>query len=254
MLIQSGAEIDVETSQGVTPLHEAVGAGHEHVTRVLLENGADFMKTLPTPSRLTILHVTSYYGFTDIVHLLLKRGMGIQVQDRKLQTPLHYAVKFDKKHNIWYGNLTTVNFLLEKKAVKDSWERLGQRPKDIAKRNPDTTIELLLQHTTNTTLNDAILLDQAIQNKRRREKELEEERIQKIVVQEAEKKGNERLLIEIEKSAEHQNRIEEKRLLDILRKEKTCAIRERWAGGKIAADNRRLCRDLEETTKQQNRS
>jgi hypothetical protein len=68
-----------------------------------------------------------------------------------------------------------VNLLLEKKAVKDSWDRLRQRPKDIAKGNPDTTIELLLQHTSNTTLNDVILLDQAIQNKRRREKELEEE-------------------------------------------------------------------------------
>jgi hypothetical protein len=87
--------------------------------------------------------------------------------------PLHYVVKFDEKHNIWHGNLTNVNLLLEKKVVKDSWDRLGRRPKDIAKRNPDTTIELLLQHTTNTTLNDAILLDQTIQNKWRREKELE---------------------------------------------------------------------------------
>ena len=44
--------------------------------------------------------------------------------------PLHYAVKFDEKHNIWHRNLTTVNFLLEKKAVKDTWNRLGQRPKE----------------------------------------------------------------------------------------------------------------------------
>jgi hypothetical protein len=140
---------------------------------------------------------------------------------------LHYAVKFDEKHNIWHGNLTTVNFLLEKKAVKDSWDR-----------NPVTTIELLLQHTTNNTLNNAILLDQAIQNKQRREKELEEERIRKmhelaaeratkLVVQEAKKKAKERLLMEIERSAEHQNRIEEKRLLGISREEKICAIRER---------------------------
>lgn len=236
-LIQNGSEADAETSQRVTPLHEAVRAGHEHVTRVLLENGADFMKTLPIPSRPTILHVASYYGFTDIVHLL-ERGMGIQVRDRELQTPLHYAVMFDKKHNIWHGNLTTVNFLLENKAVRDSWDRLGRRPKDIAERNPDTVIQLLLQHTTNTTLNDAILLDQAIQNKRRREKELEErvrkmhelaaERIARLVAREAEKKAKERLLMGIERSVEHQDRIEEKRLLDISREEKIYAIRERW--------------------------
>jgi ankyrin repeat protein len=74
--------------------------------------------------------------------------MGIQVKDRNLQTPLHYAVKFDEKNNFWHGNLTTVNFLLEKKAVKDSWDKTGQRPKDVAKRNPHSIVELLLQSDT----------------------------------------------------------------------------------------------------------
>jgi len=83
-LIQSGAEINAQTSQGVTPLHGAVRAGHEHITQVLVENGADFMKTLPTRARLTILHVASYFGFTDIVQLLLDKGIGIQVKDRNL--------------------------------------------------------------------------------------------------------------------------------------------------------------------------
>jgi hypothetical protein len=82
--------------------------------------------------------------------------------------------------------------------------------------------------------------------------ELAAERAAKLVVGEAEKRAKERLLMEIERSAEHRNRIEEKRLLDISREEKICAIRERWAWPKIAADNRRLRRDLEETTKQQN--
>jgi hypothetical protein len=54
-------------------------------TRVLLENGADFMKTLPTRARPTILRVASSFGFTDIVQLLLNKGMGIQVKDRNLQ-------------------------------------------------------------------------------------------------------------------------------------------------------------------------
>jgi hypothetical protein len=65
---------------------------------------------------------------------------------------LHYAVKFDEKNKIWHRNLTTVNFLLEKKAVKDFWNRLGRCPKDIVKRNPDSIIKLLLQNATNTTL------------------------------------------------------------------------------------------------------
>jgi hypothetical protein len=35
-------------------------AGHEHITRVLLECGAAFMKHLPTRNRPTILHVASH--------------------------------------------------------------------------------------------------------------------------------------------------------------------------------------------------
>ncbi|KAH8757099.1 putative ankyrin repeat-containing protein, partial [Hyaloscypha finlandica] len=116
VLIQSGADVNAQTSKGVIPLHGAVVRGHEHITRVLLESGADFMKPLPTRNRPTILHVASHFGFTDVVQLLLDRGMGIQVKDGNLQTPLHYAVKFDEKNEIWYGNITTVNFLLEKKA------------------------------------------------------------------------------------------------------------------------------------------
>ncbi|KAH9216220.1 ankyrin repeat-containing domain protein, partial [Leptodontidium sp. 2 PMI_412] len=80
-LIPSGAVINVQTSQGVTPLHRAVIAGHEHVTRVLLQCGADFMKPLPTRNRPTVLHVASHFGFTDIVQLLLDKGIGIQVKD-----------------------------------------------------------------------------------------------------------------------------------------------------------------------------
>ncbi|KAN0113235.1 Ankyrin repeat-containing domain protein, partial [Hyaloscypha variabilis] len=81
ILIQSGANINTRTSKGAIPLYRAVVRGHEHITRILLESGADFMKPLPTRTRPTILYVASHFGFTDIVQLLLDRGMGIQVKD-----------------------------------------------------------------------------------------------------------------------------------------------------------------------------
>lgn len=143
-LIQCGAKVNAQTSRGITPLYRAVQSGHEHITRILLENRADFMKPLLTQSRPTMLHIASYSGHTDLVQLLLDNRIGIQVKDGNLQIRLHYAVKFDEKNNIWHGNLTSLNFLLEKKAVKDSWDRIGQRPKDIAKNNPKSILELLL--------------------------------------------------------------------------------------------------------------
>jgi ankyrin repeat protein len=78
------------------------------------------MKPLPTQNQPTILYVASRFDFHDIVQLLLDKGMGIQVKDGNPQTSLHYAAKFDEKNEIWHGNITTVNFLLEKKAIKDS--------------------------------------------------------------------------------------------------------------------------------------
>jgi ankyrin repeat protein len=73
------------------------------------------MKTLLTRTRPTILHVASHFGFQGIIKLLLNKGIGIQVKDGNLQTPLHCAVKFDEKNEIWHGNITTVSFLSEKK-------------------------------------------------------------------------------------------------------------------------------------------
>jgi ankyrin repeat protein len=83
-LIQSGAHVNAQAYKGIIPLHGAVAGGHEHITRVLLENGADFMKLLPTRTQPTIIHVASHLGFHDIVQLVLDKGIGIQVKDRNL--------------------------------------------------------------------------------------------------------------------------------------------------------------------------
>jgi hypothetical protein len=42
----TGAKMDAQISQGATPLYKAIRARHEHITRVLLKNSADFIKTL----------------------------------------------------------------------------------------------------------------------------------------------------------------------------------------------------------------
>ncbi|RDW73585.1 hypothetical protein BP6252_07492 [Coleophoma cylindrospora] len=85
--------------------------------------------------------------------------MGLML--RVLQTSLYYAAKLDENDEIWHGNITTIRllFLLEKRPIKDSWDKSVQRPKDPASRNPNSVIKPLLQDSTNTTLNDAILLD-----------------------------------------------------------------------------------------------
>lgn len=153
---------------------------------------------------------------------------------------------------------------MEKKAIKGSWDKTGQRPKDLARRHPNSAIKLLLQGTTNTTLNDVILLDQAIQQRQRRKKELEEKRIRKIhelaaeraaklMAREADQKAKE-LSRKTEESTVYQKQAEKKRLEDFSRYEKHCAVRESWAKARIAADSEQLRKEMEEIRKQQSRA
>lgn len=139
-----GANVNAQTSTGTTPLHGAVSGGFEGVTQALLENGADYMKTLPSGNRLAVLHIASSFGNTTIVQLLIEKGMGIEVGDRDLQTHLHCAIKFDEDNMVWYWNIETVAFLLEHRANKEAWDKLGQRPKDLTRGHPSTIVELLL--------------------------------------------------------------------------------------------------------------
>jgi len=165
-LIQTSANVNAQSSTGTTPLHGAVTGGFEGVTQAVLENCADYMKTLPSGNRPTDLYIASSFGNTTIVQLLFEEGMGIEVKDRDLQTPLHCAIKFDEDNMVWYGNVEIVSFLLKNKANKEAWDKLGQRPKDLARGHPFTIVELLLQ---NVSLDEANLIEQRRQVRKEQE-------------------------------------------------------------------------------------
>jgi ankyrin repeat protein len=99
-LIRSGADVNAQTSTATTPLYQVILHGFECVTRVLIEYGADFMKTPRDRNRSTVLYIASFVGFTAIVQLLLEKGMGIEVKDGDLQTSLHYAVKVNMAEKV----------------------------------------------------------------------------------------------------------------------------------------------------------
>lgn len=168
-LIQNGANVNAQASTGSTPLYEAVLNGFEDITRVLLENGADFMKTFPNQNRSTVLHIASFFGCTAIVQLLLETGMGIEVKDEELRTPLHYAIGADGEKRLWYGNIWTVELLLQHNASKDAWDRLGRRPRDLARGHPSTIVELLLQNCCDIRVKEAIQLEQRLRMRKDQE-------------------------------------------------------------------------------------
>lgn len=56
----SGADVNMQTCDGVTALHEASKDGHKEIVAVLLNKNADANK--PTYSGLLPLHVAAQYG------------------------------------------------------------------------------------------------------------------------------------------------------------------------------------------------
>jgi ankyrin repeat protein len=129
LLLKRGAEVNSQGENKQTPLHLAIKGGWFQLARILLDHGADLNAAdihgttplhLLSASRIhdgdaldhgADLNATDIHGTTplhllstsrihdgdalDLVWLLLKRGAGVNSQDKNKQTPFHLAIKGD---------------------------------------------------------------------------------------------------------------------------------------------------------------
>ncbi|KAI1125655.1 ankyrin repeat-containing domain protein [Nemania abortiva] len=103
-LLARGANANLKTHDGATPLHVAAYCGHVDIVRLLLENGSDL--EIRDRDRWTPLVAASHGGHVEAVRLLLDRGA-----EREVQTefdPLIIA--------IYRGYTQLVKLLIEKGA------------------------------------------------------------------------------------------------------------------------------------------
>ena len=97
LLLDRGAEPNMASQNGITPLHWATSwagfwpwDGFKDVVHILLENGAN--PNMATTDGTTPLHyAVDYYGHKDLVQLLLDRGAEPNMADQGGNTPLHVA-------------------------------------------------------------------------------------------------------------------------------------------------------------------
>ena len=95
-LLVAGANVDVEINEGITPLYNACSKNHTNVTSVLLHVNNDINKLYRYGYEEigeTILHITSRYGYVNIISLLLVAGASVNEKDNTGRTPLHYAAQ-----------------------------------------------------------------------------------------------------------------------------------------------------------------
>ncbi|KAM4723293.1 LOW QUALITY PROTEIN: ankyrin repeat and SOCS box protein 2-like [Anableps anableps] len=91
-LIEKGADVNMQTCDGVTALHEASKNGNKDAVALLLKN-ADANK--PDTTRLLPLHVAAQYGHHEIVSLLVSATSRAKLRHSWI-SPLHLAAQHDR--------------------------------------------------------------------------------------------------------------------------------------------------------------
>jgi ankyrin repeat protein len=89
LLLDNGADLNVQNKYGESPLHKACSGGHASIVKLLLEKGVGLNaqdKYGESP-----LHKACFSGYYNIVKLLLEKGVDPNVQDKDGESPLHKA-------------------------------------------------------------------------------------------------------------------------------------------------------------------
>ncbi|MHB9148282.1 MAG: ankyrin repeat domain-containing protein, partial [Candidatus Amoebophilus sp.] len=121
-LIQKGADIHAEDSNGWTSLHRASQRGYLEVSNHLLKAGAHI--NAKDANGLTPLYVATLLGHLESAKLLIEYGADVNAKNRNGQTPLHMAAL--------KGNLSVAELLIDAGADVNAKDNSGSTPLYIA--------------------------------------------------------------------------------------------------------------------------
>ena len=106
LLLELGADANIQDVYGYTPLHSSASEGHENLSKLLLKNNAD-ANTRNTDGDAP-LHNSVCGGLFNLSQLLIEAGSNVNLRNKKGRTPLYIAVK--NKH------IRLIKLLLESNA------------------------------------------------------------------------------------------------------------------------------------------
>ena len=133
-MITNGANIEMTSSNGRTPLYSASRWGHLEIVKVLIAGGGDVNKAEwygRTP-----LYTASCNGHLKIVNVLIASGGDVNKADNEGKIPLFNASK--------YGHLEIVKVLIANKANFLCKNNDGETPLDVAKT--DEIKQFIMNH------------------------------------------------------------------------------------------------------------
>ena len=136
-MLQSGAEVDAQDTNGENALILAAGAGQKEIVKSLVIAGAKV--NLQTQRGATAVLVAAQYGHTSVIRVLLSGGADPELKDFAGATPLALAAQ--------QGHASTVALLLEAGVHPDQKDSAGQTGLSIAaKKNSIGVAEVLIAH------------------------------------------------------------------------------------------------------------
>jgi len=131
-------DINVQGAQNRTPLHRAVGKGHNNIVTLLIDKKADV--NIVDGGGLTPLHWAALSGLTETGKILIQCGAPVNVQTNSGETALHLAAE--------KGHGSFVKLLLDNKAdskIRDKSSGSGKTPYDVAKTSKNKEVINLLK-------------------------------------------------------------------------------------------------------------
>ena len=156
VLLNLGAHIDAEDSQGRTPLHQVFGDRSIYedgfgVVRLLVERGANV--NAPDRHDLTPLHFASYCLHLESVRVLLDRGAHVNAEDTQGRTPLQQVFEGLSSPKDSVG---VVQLLVERGANVNTRDRHHHTPLHFASyRQHLESVWVLLNHRANVDAEDS---------------------------------------------------------------------------------------------------
>ncbi len=117
-LLNSGMDINVRDSNGLTPLHYAIIYNQTDIAQILINNGAEL--GIGDNEGKSPLHHASLYGREYLAEMLIEEGADINHKNRYDKTPLHYVGL--------YGNMDLTTLLLKNGAYLNAVDRYGATP------------------------------------------------------------------------------------------------------------------------------
>ena len=147
------AIVNIQNSDGETPLFVAVHEEHPEIVTYLIENGAD-VNHKSTKDGWTVLHIACFLKNAEIINILLDNNVDINVTSNTGATPLYLVCEHGTHHEIAIDIIYDLLLAAEELGVLDEYinkkEEHGYFPLYVACKNGDNDIvELLLEKGAN---------------------------------------------------------------------------------------------------------